>query len=192
MKLERSFYLNPDVVAVARSLLGKYLYTNFEGKFCGGMITETEAYRGVTDRASHAYGNRRTPRTEVMYQEGGLAYVYLCYGIHSLFNVVTNGKDSPHAVLVRGMVPEFGLDHMTERLNKKSITAKNTNGPGKLTKALGIHFSHTGLNLRGDRIWIEDRGILIEDDKITTGSRIGVDYAKEDASLPYRFVLQSF
>src|SRR6185436_18626958 len=96
-------------------LLGKYLFTNFDGIFTGGIITETEAYNGVVDRASHAFGGRRTARTETMYGEGGTAYVYLCYGIHSLFNVVTNKKNDPHAVLIRAIYPTEGIDQMRIR-----------------------------------------------------------------------------
>lgn len=191
MKLKKSFYLNPDVVLLSRLLLGKYLFTNFDGKLCGGMISETEAYAGIIDRASHAFGGRRTARTEVMFQEGGRAYVYLIYGIHSLFNVVTNLNGVPHAILIRGIIPETGLDCMAERLGKKQITPKSTNGPGKLARALGIHFSHSGLDLCGDKIWIEDRGVEFTDDEIYIGPRIGVDYAREDARLPYRFLLKN-
>ncbi len=187
MKLQPAFYLNDDVVEVARNLLGMYLFTAFEGKVCGGIITETEAYRGAVDRASHAFGNRRTARTEIMFHKGGAAYVYLCYGIHSLFNVVTGSEGTPHAVLVRGIQPVTGLNHMANRLNKKKIGRQHTDGPGKLTRALGIHYSHSGMDLSSDTIWIEDRGVRISKDRIYTGPRIGVDYAGEDAKLPYRF-----
>ncbi|MDZ7744033.1 MAG: DNA-3-methyladenine glycosylase [Bacteroidota bacterium] len=190
MKLQPSFYLDDHVVKVARNLLGKYLFTALDGKTCGGMITETEAYRGAADRASHAYGNRRTARTEAMYRNGGVAYVYLCYGIHSLFNVVTAPKGLPHAVLIRGINPTTGLEHMAARLNKKNISGRHTDGPGKLTRALGIHYSHSGTDLSGDEIWIEDRGLEIGDKWVNTGPRIGVEYAGEDAKLPYRFLVQ--
>src|SRR5688572_7863163 len=103
MKLKRDFYTREDVVLVAKELLGKVLCTKWNGKTTSGIITETEAYEGITDRASHAYRGRRTERTEIMYSEGGTAYVYLCYGMHHLFNVVTNKKDIPHAVLIRAV-----------------------------------------------------------------------------------------
>ena len=103
MKIPLSFYQSDDVVFLARSLLGKSLLTFLDGKLTGGIITETEAYAGINDKASHAYGGRKTKRTEVMYREGGVCYVYLCYGIHYLFNVVTGKKDVPHAVLIRGI-----------------------------------------------------------------------------------------
>lgn len=186
MRLERSFYTRPDVVQVARDLIGKYIFTHFESGITGGIIIETEAYEGVTDRASHAFGNRRTARTEVMYAKGGVAYVYLCYGIHSLFNIVTNQEGIPHAVLVRGILPDTGIDLMLKRTGKERMKPGAGSGPGKVSKLLGIHYSQSGLTLLGDRIWLEDRGHCLEE-KILTGTRIGVDYAGQDALLPYRF-----
>jgi DNA-3-methyladenine glycosylase len=186
MKIEKDFYLREDVVQVAKDLLGKYLFTRFNGELTAGIIIETEAYEGVTDRASHAYGGRRTQRTEVMFSTGGLAYVYLCYGVHSLFNIVTNKKDVPHAVLVRGILPVEGLDIMQMRSNVPVLGKGAGSGPGKVSKLLGIHYSHTGTDLLGDEIWLEDRGGILGD-KILSGPRIGVNYAGEDAFLPYRF-----
>ena len=122
-KLDASFYTRPDVVRLSRALLGKVLCTHFDGKRTEAVITETEAYAGVHDKASHAYGGRRTPRTDVMYWEGGHAYIYLCYGMYSLFNVVTNVKDVPHAVLIRGAVPLTGLDVMLERMKKSKVSS---------------------------------------------------------------------
>ena len=125
-----SFYQRDNVVVVAKELLGKFLFTRIDGDVTGGIIVETEAYAGVIDRASHAFGNRRTARTEVMYSKGGTAYVYLCYGIHSLFNVVTNQKDVPDAVLIRGIKPVAGIDTMLRRAGKKSVDKDFGNGPG--------------------------------------------------------------
>ena len=191
MLLSRSFYLRSDVVAISRELLGKYLCTCFDGEITSGMICETEAYAGIVDRASHAFGGRRTPRTEIMYRQGGAAYVYFCYGIHSLFNVVTNQQDIPHAILIRGIIPADGIETMLCRTGKKAITRDSGNGPGKVSKLLGIHYSHTGtdLTLNGvsPAIWIEDRNVRVDPVTILTGPRIGVDYAGEDALLPYRF-----
>lgn len=189
MVLPLSFYTRDDVVAIARELLGKYLYTRFDGGVTGGIIIETEAYAGITDRASHAYGDKRTVRTEVMYRQGGVAYVYLCYGIHSLFNIVTNREGIPHAVLIRGIVPVTGKEIMLQRYGKEISRIGAGSGPGKVSKLLGIHFSHTGTNLTGDRIWLEDRGMDFSDE-IITGTRIGVEYAREDALLPYRFRIE--
>ncbi|MCK9398734.1 MAG: DNA-3-methyladenine glycosylase [Bacteroidales bacterium] len=186
MKLDRSFYIRQDVVQIARELIGKVVFTKFNGKITAGIIIETEAYEGVTDRASHAFNGRRTTRTEVMYSTGGVAYVYLCYGMHSLFNIVTNKQDIPHAVLIRGIYPLEGLDMMKKRTGKLNLNRGSGSGPGKVSKILGIHYSHSGIDLSGDEIWLEDRGLVLNDD-ILTGTRIGVDYAGKDALLPYRF-----
>ncbi|MFH1160641.1 MAG: DNA-3-methyladenine glycosylase [bacterium] len=193
--LPRSFYLRPDVVEIARDLLGKLLVTRFDGNLTSGFITETEAYTGVTDRASHAFGGRRTARTEVMYRIGGTAYIYLCYGVHSLFNVVTNQANIPHAILIRGIQPEDGFGLMQKRLGKTGTQNTIMDGPGKVSKALGIHFSHTGLDLTrkpGNKtepaIWIEEPGKQILPHEILVSTRIGVNYAGKDALLPYRFL----
>lgn len=191
MVLPRSFYLRPDVVTIARDLLGKHLCTRIDGQYTSGMICETEAYEGVTDRASHAWNGRRTDRTEVMYASGGTAYVYLCYGVHSLFNVVTNHKDIPHAILVRGIVPAEGKEIMVARAGKERITQDFGIGPGKVSKLLGIHYTHTGTDLilssGAPAIWIEDHRTKVDPGRIISGPRIGVEYAGEDAQLPYRF-----
>ena len=188
MRLKKSFYLSEDVVAIAKSLLGKYLFTNIDNKgITSGIITETEAYAGIIDKASHAYGDRRTVRTEIMYMEGGVAYVYLCYGIHSLFNIVTNKKDIPHAVLIRRIKPVDGMDIMLKRNGKKTINDKAGIGPGNVTKLLGIHYSHTGLSLQSNEIWLEDKNLKVQEKNIIVGPRVGVDYAGKDAKLPYRF-----
>lgn len=185
-KLPRSYYMNGDVVAVARDLLGKVLVTNFDGSLTAGIICETEAYAGAGDRASHAYDGRRTRRNEVMYYRGGTAYVYLCYGIHHLFNVVTNSADIPHAVLIRAIHPVEGLDLMRERRGGRSRLS--TGGPGTLTQALGIRTTQNGTDLLGESLYIEDRSIHVHSDIVLTGPRIGVDYAGTDALLPYRFL----
>ena len=192
MRLEKAFYLGDDVVQIARDLLGKYLYTNFDGSITAGIITETEAYAGITDKASHAYGDRRTLRTEIMYREGGIAYVYLCYGMYSLFNVVTNINGIPHAVLIRGIHLVEGLEKMKERYSQRKQNNYSVDGPGKLSKALGIHYSHSGIDLQGNQIWIEEKGVTVNQENIFVSKRIGVEYAKEDALLPYRFVLENY
>ena len=187
MKLTEEFYRNEDVVALARHLLGKKLVTRIDGLETAGIINETEAYAGESDRASHAFGGRRTARTEVMYATGGTAYVYLCYGIHSLFNVVTNVAGIPHAVLIRSIVPVQGIDVMEKRRGMSAERKGFASGPGILTKALGIHHSHTGMSLMGETIWLEENGINIPASIIKAGPRIGVEYAGKDALLPYRF-----
>jgi len=199
MRLDKDFYLNENVVEISRDLLGKYLFTKIDGKLTAGIITETEAYAGETDKASHAYNNRRTNRTEIMFADGGVSYVYLCYGIHHLFNIVTNYKNVPHAVLVRAIKPVVGITTILERRNidpaKANINQvvsgkkKIASGPGTVSQALGIRTEHSGLYLTGKTIWIEDKGIKINDKEIITGPRVGVDYAGDDAKLPYRFIV---
>jgi DNA-3-methyladenine glycosylase len=188
MKLPVEFYTREDVLQISRELLGKYLYTYVDDTLCGGMITETEAYRAPEDKASHAYGGRRTARTETFFEEGGVSYVYLCYGIHHLFNIVTNRRDVPHAVLIRAIEPVEGIDKMLERRKKNKVVPALTAGPGALSQALGIrHREHNNLSLQGDCIWIEDRGIRLEDKQIVAGPRIGIAYAKEYAAKPWRY-----
>lgn len=185
--LTKEFYLRDEVVEIARELLGKLLLVGHGDTAVGGLITETEVYAGTTDKASHAWGGRRTLRTEVMYAEGGIAYVYLCYGIHSLFNVVTNKEGIPHAVLVRAVWPMINTGELERRRGMKCSDSGFSDGPGKLTKALGIGLSDNGCDLRLGRVRIYDRGVCFRDAEILTGPRIGVGYAGEDAILPYRF-----
>ena len=189
MKLQQSFYLRDDVVGIARELLGKVVCTRIDSKLTTALITETEAYAGITDKASHAYGDRKTKRTEPMYGAGGMAYVYLCYGIHHLFNVVTNKKGIPHAILIRSGKPLSGISLMLERRRKSDPDKTLLGGPGSFAQALGIKTSDTGTGLSGDRIWIEDQAAEVADNKIVVGPRVGIDYAEEDAKRPYRFRL---
>ena len=191
MKLPLSYYQTEDVVGVARELLGKVLFTKINTKVSAGIIKETEAYAGITDKASHAYGGRFTSRTEIMYKPGGYSYIYLCYGTHHLFNVVTGPAGQPHAVLIRGIIPYSGQNTMAERLGKEKIMQWHTDGPGKLSKALGITTRFNGKLLNGDNIWIEDRNICVKDRDIVAGTRIGISYAEEDAKLPYRFTFKA-
>ena len=190
MKLARAFYERDDVVSVSRDLLGKVLCTRVRGTVTSAIITETEAYAGIADRASHSFGNRRTTRTEPMYGPGGRAYVYLCYGIHHLFNVVTNRVGTPHAVLIRAALPLEGKRTMRRRRKRRLKDESLMTGPGTVSQALGIRTTMTGTDLRGDRIWIEDRGIAIHPDNVIVGPRVGIDYAGEDAARPYRFVVR--
>lgn len=184
-----AFYRRDDVVAISRELLGKVLCTRVNGAVTKAVITETEAYAGVGDRASHAYGGRRTRRTEPMFGEGGTAYVYLCYGIHHLFNVVTAGSGTPHAILVRAGQPLAGIPLMERRRRRRASDKAFTVGPGSIAQALGITTRLTGRSLLGGRIWIEDHGVEPAEAAITVGPRVGVDYAAEDAARPYRFIL---
>ena len=183
-----SFYQQPDVVAISRSLLGKYLCTRFNGTpaTCG-RIVETEAYSAHNDKACHAYQGRYTGRTKIMFAPGGHAYVYLCYGIHHLFNVVTNVEGQADAILIRAIEPSEGLNTMLSRRNMSSSHPRLCNGPGKLTQALGIRTDHYGTDLTSGPIWIEDRNEVLNTQDIRTGPRVGVDYAGDDAKLQWRF-----
>ena len=184
-----SFYRNEDVVSIARSLLGTHIYTLTKNHVTGGIITETEAYAGTGDRASHAYGGRRTARTETMYAPGGIAYVYLCYGMHALLNVVTGPRDLPHAVLIRAISPMTGLPVIQQRRGTKIKPGKLAAGPGTLTQALGITVKDNAADLRGTRIWITRGNAPVDPQQITAGPRVGIDYAGADALRPWRFRL---
>jgi DNA-3-methyladenine glycosylase len=189
-KLQFSFYQRRNVVQIAKELLGKILITNWKGIVTSGRIVECEAYAGIIDKASHASGGRRTTRNEIMYAEGGYAYVYLCYGIHHLFNVVTNSKEIPHAILIRALDPLEGIEEMLLRTNKKKFDHTVTRGPGNVSKALGISSKHTGISLLGKKIFLADDGATVSKSVITSSPRIGVDYAGQDALLPYRFYIK--
>jgi DNA-3-methyladenine glycosylase len=188
-KLNSDFYNRPDVVKIAKELIGKILVTQFGEDITSGRIVETEAYAGVIDKASHAWGGRRTGRTSVMYRAGGVAYVYLCYGIHYLFNVVTNVTDVPHAILIRAIEPIEGIPVMLARTGKKLADNTLTRGPGNVSKALGIDIKHTGWSLLSDELFIAADDFVPRKKEIIATPRIGVDYAGEDAKLPYRFIL---
>lgn len=189
-KLSSEFYQRNHVTDIAKELLGKQLVTNINGELTGGIIVETEAYNGITDRASHAFGGRLTERTKTMYEAGGVSYVYLCYGIHYLFNVVTGQKDIPHAVLIRGIEPTIGVDIMLERRNMTTVKPTLSAGPGVLSKALGITKELNAKSLLDEEIWIEDIGYDLATHKMIECERIGVAYAKEDALLPWRYYLK--
>jgi len=189
-KLAIDFYNRENVLQVAEELLGKLLVTRKNSITTSGRIVECEAYAGIPDKASHAYGGRRTTRNEVMYGEAGVAYVYLCYGIHHLFNVVTHSRDIPHAILVRSVEPVMGIKDMLMRTGKKHLNNTLTKGPGNLSKALGIYTSDTGSLLTGKNIFLADDGFSFSKKDIFTSPRIGVDYAGKDALLPYRFYIK--
>jgi len=184
------FFMETDTLHLAKELLGMMLITRFEGVETSGRIVETEAYLGETDRASHAFGGKRTQRTETMYLPGGHAYVYLCYGIHHLFNIVTHQKDVPHAILIRAIEPIEGIEHMLKRRNKAKADFSLTRGPGSLSQALGIRTIHSGLLLQTAGIIIAEEESTEKKEIIELSTRIGVDYAGSDALLPYRFSLK--
>jgi DNA-3-methyladenine glycosylase len=189
-KLPVSYFLQKDTLWLAKDLLGKVLITQWQGLRTSGRIVETEAYLGVTDRASHAFGGRRTARTEIMYLPGGHAYVYLCYGIHHLFNVVTHEKGVPHAILIRALEPMEGINEMLVRRHKQTIDASLTRGPGSLSKALGITKAHSGFSLKSEQIFLAEDDSTFDASTLAEGPRIGVAYAGEDAKLPYRFFVK--
>ena len=189
-KLTREFYERNNVILIAKELLGKHLCVRSTEGLTVGRITEVEAYAGRNDKACHANDGLRSARTEVMYGRGGQSYVYLCYGIHHLFNVVTNIEGLADAVLIRAIEPIEGFELMKERRKKANIDKTLTSSPGILSQALGINFkTHYGLDLAGDQIWIEDQPVVLSED-IVTSTRIGVEYAEEDALKPWRFYIK--
>jgi DNA-3-methyladenine glycosylase len=190
MPLPIDFYTQSNVINIAKSLIGKVLITKKDGVLTSGIITETEAYNGVNDRASHAFGGKKTARNEAMYMRGGIAYVYLCYGIHHLFNVVTNVEGIPDAVLIRAIYPLEGIEIMQQRASKKKMNA-NGIGPGKLTAMLSITTTDNKKSLKDSDIIIDDYGIEIPESEIIITTRIGVKYAGNDALLPYRFLIKN-
>jgi DNA-3-methyladenine glycosylase len=188
-KLPLSFYLREDVVQIAKDLLGKVLVTDWGEGRTSGRIVETEAYQGTEDRASHA-SKGRTERTDIMFGEGGTAYVYLCYGVHQMFNIVTNRQDTPDAVLIRAVEPLEGMDLMLKRTGKKKMDPTLTSGPGRVGKAFGFHTSQCGLLLTGDELYIIDDGFEVPAGAMGASPRVGVDYAGAHAAWHYRFFIR--
>jgi DNA-3-methyladenine glycosylase len=191
-KLPLKFYERENVVQIARELIGKILLTDFDGEITSGRIVETEAYAGVTDKASHAYQGRRTARNQHMYSAGGTAYVYLCYGIHQMLNVVTNKINIPDAILIRAAEPVDGINIMLRRTGKTIVDRTLTRGPGNVSKSLGVSKTHSGLLFNNNSMYIAEDGKSAEiaEQQIGESKRIGIDYAEEDALLPYRFYLK--
>ena len=189
-KIPLSFYNRKDVVTIARQLLGKIIVTNINKQITSGRIVETEAYIGITDKASHSYGGRRTPRNEHMYSAAGTAYVYICYGMHQMFNIVTNRKEIPDAVLIRAIEPMIGVEIMLQRTGKKGLDKTLTKGPGNVGKALGIFKHHSGLYLLDEEIYLLDDHYKVPLQNTGVSKRIGVESAGTDALLPYRFYVK--
>jgi DNA-3-methyladenine glycosylase len=190
-KIPLSFYSRKDVVIIARELIGKILVTNFDGIITSGRIVETEAYVAIIDKASHSFGGKRTARNEHMYAPAGTAYVYICYGLHHMMNIVTNEKNIPDAVLIRAVEPITGIDIMLQRTGKKVLDKTLTRGPGNVGKALGIFKHHSGNHLLGNEIFLAEDTIKIPAENIGISARIGVESAGQDALLPYRFYVKS-
>lgn len=194
-KLTRDFY-GRDTVTVARELLGKYLVRVVEGQTLTVRITETEAYVGRIDKACHAYGGKRTKRTEPLFAPPGTAYVYLIYGMYHCLNCVTEAENEPAAVLIRAGEPVTAADGDAISVKRFGCTAaemssyqrKNfLNGPGKLCKGLSLTNEQNGLSLTGDVLYLLDSGETPQ--RIHVGKRIGIDYAQEAADFPWRFYL---
>jgi len=171
-KLPLHFYKRNDVVQIARELLGKLIITNFDNVQTSGRIVETEAYVAHIDKASHSFNGKRTGRNEHMYAPPGTAYVYICYGMHQMFNVVTNEKEIPDAILVRAIEPINGIETMLQRTGKKNFDYTLTKGPGNVGKALGINKRHSGLFLLDDEISIYDDGFIPGSDLIGISKRM--------------------
>jgi DNA-3-methyladenine glycosylase len=188
-KLPQSFYFRNDVVKIARELLGKVLITNWNNEYTSGRIVETEAYAGEIDRASHA-SKGKTARTSVMFEEGGTAYVYLCYGIHEMFNIVTGKAGVPHAILIRALEPMDGIDIMLQRTGKQKLDETLTRGPGNVGKAFGFHRSQCGISLQSDELYVADDGYKLDKKLIVASPRIGVAYAGDHALWDYRFYIK--
>ncbi len=187
IKVPLSFYDRKDVIQIAKELLGKILVTGFDGIITSGRIVETEAYVGFIDKASHSFGGRRTARNEHMYSAPGTAYIYICYGMHQMMNIVTNKKGIPDAVLIRALEPLEGIDSMLKRTGKSRLDYTLTRGPGNVGKALGIFKSYSGLSLLGNKIYLLDDNYSAVNQAIGISKRIGVEGAGSDSLLPYRF-----
>ncbi len=187
-RLVRADYADGNPARIARFFLGKVICVQAEDGYAEGMITETEAYGGIEDAACHAHLGRRTNRTEIMFALGGVAYVYLCYGLHRMFNIITGPADSPEAVLVRAVRIIAGHDHVRRR--RPGVKEKDwASGPGRVCAALGIALHHYGHDLAaGEEVWIEDRGIKAPRRQVTAGPRVGIDYAGDWIHVPWRFV----
>ena len=187
MCLDKEFYRR-DGLTVAQELLGKILVREIDGQQVQAKIVETEAYLGPEDKACHAYDNKRTERTETMFASGGVAYIYLIYGMYNLLNVVANDENVPEAVLIRAVEPISGFDIIEENRGIKSNQREDlTNGPGKLSQALAIDRSLDGYDLiNGQDLYIIDseEAVEIENDK-----RINIDYAEEYKDRPWRFYI---
>ncbi|MEP6617118.1 MAG: DNA-3-methyladenine glycosylase [Ginsengibacter sp.] len=189
-KLPLKFYERSNVLRIAKDLLGKILVTNFDGCITSGRIVETEAYVALIDKASHSFGGKRTNRNEHMYSEAGTAYVYICYGMHQMFNVVTNKKDIPDAILIRALEPCQGTDRMLTRTGKPVLDKTLTRGPGNVGKAMGISKQHSGSHLLDNTIYIYGDGTGYKKHEIGISKRIGVEGAGSDGLLPYRFYVR--
>lgn len=190
-KLTLRFFAGKDVVRIAKELLGKVIKANIDGVETSARIVETEAYIGLSDRASHSFNGRRTARNEHMYWPAATVYVYICYGLHRMLNVVTNDKEIPDAVLIRAVEPLTGMYAMEERTGKRMGDHSITKGPGNVCKALGIEKHHSGESYLGNIVSIWDDEFLLPEQDVGISRRIGIEGAGEEALVkPYRFYLR--
>jgi DNA-3-methyladenine glycosylase len=189
-KVPLTFYDRDDVVQIAKELLGKIVLTNISGELTSGRIVETEAYVAITDKASHSFAGRRTAKNDHMYEVAGTTYVYICYGMHQMLNIVTNKKDIPDAILIRAIEPLQGIDVILKRTGKETLNNTITKGPGNVGKALGIFKQHSGVLLNREITIYTDKHSLINDSDIGISKRIGVESSGADGRLPYRFYIK--
>ena len=190
MILDKKFFRRNDTVAIAEELLGKVIVTNIDKKKTSGIIVETEAYKAPEDLACHAHGNKLTPRTKGMFLPGGMAYVYICYGIHNLFNIVTGPEGEAHVILIRAVEPLENISLMMKRRKFKNQNFELLNGPGKLSSALGITMDHNSVDLTSGKspIRIEDHNISYQKSIISSGPRVGMSAStKHCGHYPWRF-----
>ncbi len=189
-KIPLSFFQHEDVVQISRDLLGKKLFTLIDGQLCGGIIVETEAYRGPEDRGSHAYNGKRTPRNEMMYGQGGLVYMYICYGIHDMLNIVTGAEGTSHALLIRAIEPTVGIETMRIRRNVFDKDTRLCQGPGALAKAMGLTKLHNGIPITSEQIWIEEFDIRYGEEEIVAAPRVGMNFDGPYKTIPWRFYVK--
>ncbi len=188
-RFHKGFYLR-GAEEVAKDILGMKLVHETPEGITIGRIVETEAYLGEEDPASHAFEGKRTERTDILYKEGGKAYVYLIYGMYRCFNVVTEEKGMPQSVFIRALEPVGGLDLMKKRRGMEKNELELTNGPGKLSTAMGISLNHSGADLCKSGLLLSSYESK-EDLEIVSDERINVDYAEEARNWPLRFYLKN-
>lgn len=189
--LEQKYYQSDDVVGIARDLIGRTIYSRADGLLTAGIIVETEAYRGPEDRGSHAFGGLRTARNEMMYAGGGSIYMYICYGIHDMLNIVTGVEGSSHAILIRAIQPVIGIDIMELRRASPARSANRLgSGPGLVAKVLGLGKKDNGRALDGELIWVGADKIRVDDGDIVAAPRIGLNIPEPFLSIPWRFYLK--
>jgi len=188
LALPAAFYQRADVLTVARELLGKHVFTRLDGELTGGRIVETEAYRHEGDPSITLHLQRKKQQAEALYQPGGHAYLYTVYRVHTLFNITVNDAAHPDAVLIRAIEPLAGIDVMQRRRGLAKVARNLTAGPGVLSQALGLTPALNGELVTGPLIWFEDTGEVITDENVLASSRVGLEYAGEEAvALPWRF-----